>query len=398
MTASYQPQRLWTEEELRRIVDLRASGLSWPQVGESMGRTADSVRRAPIHRLTVSSPIQAVVAEQMAAAAGKPTFAQRLAALEEENATLRQQLNPQRLPVEQEAVAEFRSVADYWRQCEEQATADIARSREKHRFRVVLDDDIIAVAFVSDQHIGPGTPVDFRRMREDAELIAATPGLYGILGGDLCDNHIKHRAPAMAARSQPSDQWRLAEHYLSIFADKIIVTVSGNHDDWTDEIAGISALGIVCEKQRVCCASDEARIDVAVGGEVYRVAMRHQYKMNSSFNQTHSVLQWLRLGEDEFDIGAVGHHHEAAVSQNVYRGHPVVCIRPGSYQITSAYSRRYGFNRSIPTCPSVLLWPRQRRMMAFWDVRDAAEVLGHLRAGRKTSAVFTKPPAIRNIA
>lgn len=380
MTAKHQPQTVWTETELQRVVDLRSAGYSWRAVGDEMGRSASAVRLAPLHRLTGSNPLQAAVAKQMAQAAGIPTVEERLAKLEAENDALRQRLEPKRLPVEQEEVAEFRSVADYWQQCEEQATADIARSREKHRFRVNLGDELIAIAFVSDQHIGPGTPVDFKRMREDAELIAATPGLYGVLGGDLADNHIKHRAPIMAARSQPSDQWRLAEYYLSIFAEKIIVTVSGNHDDWTDEIAGISALGIVCEKQRVCHASDEARIDVAVGGEVYRVAMRHQYKMNSSFNQTHAVLQWLRLGEEEFDIGAVGHHHEAAVSQNVYRGKPVVCVRPGSYQITSAYSRRYGFNRSIPTCPSVLLWPNERRMMAFWDVRDAAEALTRLRA------------------
>ena len=364
----------WDAQADAELIRLRDSGQTWVEIGRALQVTPDSAtaryRRA---KRAEPPPTKAAAAMQESA------FEARLRRLERENAELRSKLEPRRLPVEQEHEAEIQDVGEYWRRCEEKAKADIARAHTKGQFRVTLDSEVIGVSFISDQHIGPGTPVDFERMRLDAELIAATEGLYAILGGDLCDNHVKHRSAIMAARSQPSDQWRLDEHYLSIFAEKIAVVVSGNHDDWSDEVAGISVLEMVCRAQRVCHAPDEAFIDLGCGEQTYRIGMRHQFGMNSRFNQTHAVKQWHRLGEKDFDIGAIGHHHEAAMEHGIYRGQPVVYIRPGSYQITSAYSRRYGYNRAIPTCPTVLLWPNERRMMPFWDVREAAEVLHGLR-------------------
>ena len=362
----------WTPARDEALVRLRNAGRQWVDIARELG-TTDSTARRRYLKLQEQPPQQAV--ESMQAS----SLDARLSRLERENAALRAKLEPRRLPVEQDHEAEIGDIGEYWRRCEEKAKADIARAHTKGQFRVTLEANVIGLSFISDQHIGPGTPVDFERMRLDAELIATTPGLYAILGGDLCDNHVKHRSAIMAARSQPSDQWRLAEYYLGIFAEKIAVVVSGNHDDWSDEVAGISVLEMVCRAQRVCHAPDEAFIDLACGEQVYKIGMRHQFGMNSRFNQTHAVKQWHRLGEKDFDIGCIGHHHEAAMEHGIYRGQPVVYIRPGSYQITSAYSRRFGYNRSLPTCPTVLLWPDERRMMPFWDVRDAADFLGGLR-------------------
>lgn len=357
------------------IVRLRESGLQWRQVADRVG-ISESTARTHYRNYKQQAPPPAAAVEAMQGA----SFESRLKRLERENSELRAKLEPRRLPVEQEHEAEIQDVGEYWQRCEEKATADIARANTKGQFKVTLDSEVIGLSFISDQHIGPGTPCDFKRMREDAELIAGTERLYAVLGGDLCDNHVKHRSAIMAARSQPSDQWRLAEYYLNIFAEKIAVVVSGNHDDWTDEIAGISVLEMVCRAQRVCFAPDEAFIGLGCGDITYQIAMRHQFNLNSRFNQTHAVKQWQRIGDYQFDIGAIGHHHEACLEHGIYRSQPCIYIRPGSYQITSSYSRRYGYNRSIPTCPTVLLWPNERRMLGFWDVRDAAEMLTKTRA------------------
>lgn len=49
--------------------------------------------------------------------------------------------------------------------------------------------------------------------------------------------------------------------------------------------------------------------------------------------------------------------------------------RPGSYQITSSYSRQYGFNPTTPTCPTFLLFANERRTIGFRDVREAVATL-----------------------
>lgn len=262
-----------------------------------------------------------------------------------------------------------------WRREEERAIRKIRKAAEGSTFRWRAPGPHLLLAFVSDQHIAPGTPVDFRAMREDAELIRATPNCFAILGGDGVDNHINHRSAILAARSQPEDQFKLFEYYLQILGDKSLMMVSGNHENWTTAFAGVDVLGRVAAQQRLCYAPDEAFMEIGVGTQTYRVAVRHQFRMNSSFNQTHAVKQWLRLGEREFDIGCIGHHHEHAVESFLYRGRICWGCRPGSYQITSAYSRQYGFNKSMPSTPTFLLRGDTREIVGFATLRTAIDFM-----------------------
>ena len=253
-----------------------------------------------------------------------------------------------------------------WERCEKDSARRIKRAKLQHEFSWTAPGSHLLLVAISDMHIAPGTPVDFRKMREDAERIARTPNCFAILGGDQVDNHIKHRAAILAARSQPDDQYRLFEYYLTLLGGKCLLFTSGNHDDWTAQIGGVDMLGRIAREKRICYAPDEAWIDLTVGGQKYKVAIRHQFRMNSSFNQTHSVKQWLRLGPAEFDVGIVGHHHEAAIEEVIYRDTFRWVCRPGSYQITTAYSRAYGYNHAIPTCPTFLLHG-DRRQIDGWN-------------------------------
>ncbi len=266
-----------------------------------------------------------------------------------------------------------------WRRAEEQGARAVRRAREQHKFQWTAPGKHLLLAVVSDLHIAPGTPCDFKQMREDAELIRDTPGCYAVLAGDAIDNHIKHRAAVLAAQSTPDNQYKLFEHYLSILGPKLLVVTSGNHDDWTSHAAGVDVLARIVRDRRVCYAPDEAWLDITVGGQQYVVAVRHQYRFNSSFNQTHSPKQWLRLGPREFDIGVIGHHHEAAIEQTVYRDRFVWVARPGSYQITSGYARQLGYNPAIPTCPTFLLAGDEREITGWKSVRAMARSQRSLR-------------------
>jgi predicted phosphodiesterase len=263
-----------------------------------------------------------------------------------------------------------------WAEAEIEAAAEIDKAKQHSKFVAELPAGrVAAITFVSDQHIAPGSPCDFKRMREDAELIAKTRDLYAILGGDGCDNHVKHLGAIIAARSRPSDQFLLYEHYLKTLKDRILCVTSGNHDLWTLQIAGQDMVSWLCKANKIAYAPNEARIVARIGKQEYKIAVRHQFRMNSSFNQSHSVKQWLRLGDEDFDVGCVGHHHEACVEQTIYRGKVVWVCRPGAYQVTSSFSQTYGWNMSIPTCPTFLLFPDRRHIIGLHDIRDAPKIL-----------------------
>ena len=185
----------------------------------------------------------------------------------------------------------------------------------------------------------------------------------------------KHRAAMLAMRSTASDQYRMFEYYLSIFAPKVLALCSGNHEGFTKWAAGVDVLDYISERQRLCYSPHGFTIRVTVCGQEYVVCLRHQYKMNSTLNQTHAPKQLWRFGETDFDVGVVCHHHEAASETCVFRGLDRFVARPGSYQITSSYSEQYGYNSTYPTCPTVILFPRSRRLVGFHDMRMAGQFL-----------------------
>ena len=264
-------------------------------------------------------------------------------------------------------------VEQIWNRAEREATRTINKIRAYSQFRWRAPGEHVFIAFISDQHIAHGTPVDLKAMREDAEIIRSTPNCYAILGGDGIDNHIKHRAAILAARCQPQDQYKLYDYYLQLLGDRVILMISGNHENWTSQHAGIDIVGNIAKDRRICYAPDVAYLDISVGTQDYTIAVRHQYRLNSSFNQTHSVKQWLRLGDREFDIGCIGHNHEHALESFVYRNKICWGCRPGSYQITSAYSRQHGFNNCVPTTPTFLLNGSKREIYGWPSIRSMLE-------------------------
>lgn len=263
-----------------------------------------------------------------------------------------------------------------WKAAEIDNAEHIRKAMLSAHFSVELPGDKpVAFCFISDQHISIGNTVDLKRMREDAELIANADGAYAILGGDGIDNHIRHFAAILAARSQPSDQLDLLDWYLQIFASKVLAACLGNHDAWSNQYAGVDVVGRVFHGNRVHCVPDEAFISATLGSQVYRLAVRHQFRMNSTMNQNHAVKQYYRYGEFEWDIGCICHHHEPAIENFTAHGLDRWACRPGSYQVTSAYSRQYGFNKTSPTCPSFICYPTHREIIGFRDLRPALRFL-----------------------
>lgn len=270
---------------------------------------------------------------------------------------------------------------ELWSRAKQQTAEDLARHATERLASVIIPDDRpIGISFISDQHIRGSGPVDLERMEQDARLVAATPGLYACLGGDGVDNHIKHRAAMVGGGTKVADDWRRYDHYLGFFGpDKILGMISGNHDDWTRDEAGVDMVHVLAQGHRLHYAPDEMVLALTVGEQPYRVKFRHQYRYNSSFNQVHVVKRLWEMGDDPFDVGVVCHHHEAAIEQFTKHGQPVWGARPGSYQLTGTWARRIGFPLARPTCPTFLFWPDRREVLGFGDVRRAAEVLTYYR-------------------
>jgi len=321
--------------------------------------------------------------QKLAADSGQPAPVDPLEAKEMELAALRAQLKiaegtrPEVVPAY--IPPESSSPEARWKAAEVENADQIQRSLLMSEFSVELPAEPCAITFISDQHISLGNTVDLARMRQDAVAVAESDGCYAILGGDATDNHIKHRSAVLAARSQPSEQMELFEWYLNIFAHRVLVAISGNHDLWTNQIAGVDVLSSLLKRNRVCYAPDEAFLKIRTGGQSYKVGVRHQYRLNSSFNETHAPKQWFRNGECDWDIGCICHNHLGCVEPFYGHGIERWACRPGSYQITSAYSRQFGWNKTRPTCPTFVIFPDRRKIVGFHQLEDGLTFLKAVR-------------------
>ncbi len=377
---------LWKTEEDNILREMLSRGCDFASIGRETGRSAKGCahRAASLGiRRNTSAPVQSAGKLLIDGEVLWSSEKEEIERLRAENSALKLNLQG---PVKSGFTVEGtgytidkyvdpETPAEKWRKAEEENIHRIEIAKKKRQFRINFQEtDYVMLVAMSDLHIAPGTPVDMRRMREDAELIRDTPRCYVMLGGDMVDNHIKHRAAVMAARSQPSDQYQHFEHLLSILSPKVTAAVAGNHDLWSNQIGGYDVLGrIMSEHRNVGYSGDEARIVYRVGGHEYRFGMRHQYRLNSSFNQTHAVKQWLRNGEEDFDVGIICHHHEVALEAFMYKGQMRWACRPGAYQITSQYSAQYGWNDAVPSCPTFVLRGDNRKIYGFPDVRDAVD-------------------------
>lgn len=356
----------WTDEETQKLFELSGQGYGLTDIAQRLKRSKHSIfNKLKRHRET--KPAKRRVEKSVLDSFEESSSQTRIRLLESEVQRLKSS-GPRVVP----ELSDDWDGAKEWQRAEVDAKRRIERAEKVGRFSVNFQGPV-GISFISDQHIAPGTPVDFERMRIDAELVRDTPGFYAVLAGDGVDNHIKHRPAILAARSQPDDQYKLFDHYLGIFGEKVLAVISGNHDAWTNAFAGVDMLGRVVEANRVCYAPDEAMLTVKVGKCDYALAVRHQYRFNSAFNQTHSVKQWYNFGEQPFDVGCIAHHHEHAIEQFVRHGARRWACRPGSYQIHSKYSRQFGFNRTYPSCPTFILFPDERRIIGFGDLQDAVD-------------------------
>ena len=99
-------------------------------------------------------------------------------------------------------------------------------------------------------------------------------------------------------------------------------------------------------------------------------------------NLTHSVKQMLRFGEDMFDVGIIGHHHEAAAEFFDFHGEKKLAIRTGSYKIRDTYGRQEGYNNATPVFPFFILHPQRKDDTVFPSVEAGCDYLRFLRKGK----------------
>jgi hypothetical protein len=269
----------------------------------------------------------------------------------------------------------------------EEESAAYLREKEEHPSDLVVIEietpAPVLIASLGDIHMGhKGT--DHRRARQDAELIARTPGAFALFGGDGLDNFIKHQSALVNKGSEPESEYAAFEYWLSLFGEKMLAGVTGNHDFWTKNLAGVDYLRQIFRRRQIAYAKHRLRLVLRVNGIEYRVEVRHNYRFKSSINLSNQFQRMWEKSDWLWDIGLLHHTHDGSFVVPFER-HGVERWggQAGSYKTDDSHSQQWGFNDARATTPAFILDHRRRDITAINDLRKG---LAHLSALRRMAA------------
>lgn len=276
------------------------------------------------------------------------------------------------------------SPAEFWKTMEENSKEEIVLFK-RESFHSILFDRLayIGITCIGDQHFGK-LGIDYERAREDATVIKNTPNMYVLFGGDFFENYLK--ANIMEAlvnkESSPKQERMLLEHYFTFFgdtneaiADKIIASVSGNHDWRTSDVSGIDLIKMMLKGKRILYSPEELRLTLNVNGIEYKIGARHQSRFNSTLNYCHTVKRWYDEGDETFDVGIIWHNHKPDIEEFIKHNQMRLGVRPGSYKIKDRWAKAKGYPITMPLMPTIVFNPFEKTMVVFKHVHEASEYL-----------------------
>lgn len=245
-------------------------------------------------------------------------------------------------------------------------------------------DKPFAVAFSADWHLG-SAGVDYATFLDHVRLILETPNLFVGTVGDLVDNFVKSRMKSamLHALFGPQEQYDVVREIFRMLGDKMLWHADGNHDAWTDDESGVNMLGMMLSEAvaNVPYLPYGGGINLVVndGKVVYRIFAKHKYRFNSSFNATHGNKRMHEL-ESPYDVGVTAHTHNPSVEHthrwNGVYGKDIIHIVCGTYKVSDPYAAANGYGQSSwIAVPVVVFYPDEKRMIPFYHLEDAVEIL-----------------------
>jgi hypothetical protein len=243
---------------------------------------------------------------------------------------------------------------------------------------VSFSDAPVCLVAMADVHAG-GHGVDYERLFSEAEIISKTPGMYVILAGDLLDQFIigSLRNIKFHTRFSQSDEWAIVYGLLELISHKIIVSVAGNHDNWSSYLIGVDYFATVMASvnKNILYDQHDCLFTLIVNGYEWKIRVRHKWRGTSMYNDTHGIEKAAKWDQD-FDIGIGAHTHASGLARPFNRaGEDAWAILCGSYKREDDFARRHGFPRPNNATAVPLAFSKGGTVISFQTIADARDYM-----------------------
>lgn len=237
----------------------------------------------------------------------------------------------------------------------------------------------IVVALITDEHFG-SSGSNVQLMAEHLDIVEHTQNMFAVFNGDDVDNFNatgKWASGMMEDPLAPQVVSRALVKRMKVLDDlaKIGAWGFGNHNDfgfnagqdWYDSFLG----GFQCP-----ILTTGGMVHIKWGTQTYDLAMTHKYWGTSKLNPTNACKRYMDFEFPNADIAFLGHTHQSEGLHFEKGGKDRIAVIGGTYKDHDVFAPKHGIGgRSGSPGWAVALWPEQRKMQLFKDIKVAQEWL-----------------------
>lgn len=185
---------------------------------------------------------------------------------------------------------------------------------ESRSVDIQIDSDRpIAIAFLSDVHLG-SAGIDYKLLKDTADLIREHPLAYCITGGDITDSLFFNANEEIFNQGEQYIYLQKMLHYIG--AESILAGILGNHEAWVSNMGVHNYMEFTKQLKRPLLRGISF-INLSVADQEYKILASHMLKGYSYLNANHPQGRANREIHGA-DIIMSGHTHKAG-EQNAYQ-------------------------------------------------------------------------------
>jgi len=267
----------------------------------------------------------------------------------------------------------------------------IVKRDDTLRWESPLGNEPIAILNFSDAHAF-SFHTNHELISRDLKIVRDNDNVFMIGLGDFMQGitaGFPAAEPALTQFLSPEAQIKVFTKMFQQLKDKIIFLHSGNHERFTARSIGFDVFGLELSKY-VPVFEGIGLSFITVGDQRYSILSQHKARGRSKTNKTLGCANTY-LKDYPADIVLSGHTHAFAMYWDSHYaaaklvgdnfGGDRLFINCATYQeIKSDYARMLGGAGGEYASPTVVLFPGERRMVAFKYVTDALVFLRGLKA------------------
>ena len=242
------------------------------------------------------------------------------------------------------------------------------------------------IVMIADCHFGSKyTDVDLAE--EVKASCVMNDDVYAIYNGDLVD--YEGTGPPDIKYDQwcahPNTTRAMAESYIREFNGKMLLMLTGCHDNWTYKWTGETFTErLVKHIPTRAVFHDTVMLNLNVGKVGYYGKVGHKAGVGGSrYNPSHGLFQDVRENFDgDFVISA--HKHKPGIAVQFIRQKPVIAVNCGAFKTVDFYANKQ-FHQQPLSIPAVYFDGETKRMVPFFDWRDGIRYIKTLESSPKNT-------------